>query len=368
MTDAVRALVVEDDPAWQALLREILSDLDLLVDTAGTLSGAVERIRAVPHRVAIVDLALGDGDLDNRDGLQVLAAVRKHDPGCVSILLTGYATVEVAVQAMTEYEAMTCLRKSTFDRQEFRDGVKQALVRAPRYEREEAAESVAGADGALTGSEVDAGLPFRSVLVVEDDAGWRSILSELLTDADMDYDVRLCNSYGEALGCLQRDTYALGVVDLALRGTASLTNPEPSTLEGVELLARLQTLGIPAIVVSGVAETETVATLYERWALFAYLDKQTFDRQAFLRTVREAMEASDADRVLDALTPREMEVLALLAQGMTNKGIAEALVISVNTVKRHLGSIYDKLDVHSRAAATAVAIGGGLPVEGAAEA
>jgi DNA-binding NarL/FixJ family response regulator len=68
--------------------------------------------------------------------------------------------------------------------------------------------------------------------------------------------------------------------------------------------------------------------------------------------------------VLDALTPREREVLTLLAQGMTNKGIAETLVISVNTVKRHLRSIYDKLDVHSRAAATAIAVGRGLPVDG----
>ncbi len=368
MPDIVRALVVEDDPAWQDLLQEILSELGLQTDIAGTLSDAIDCIRTVSHRLAIVDLALGDGELDNRDGLQVLAAVRQHDPGCAGILLTGYATVEVAVEAMTDYSALTCLRKSTFDRHEFREWVKRALARAPLYEQEMTTESSSGVDMARMDFQPGARPPTHSVLVVEDDAGWRGILSELLADADIDYSVRLCNSYGEALGCLQRDTYALAVIDLRLRGAVSLTNPETSTFEGVELLGRLQTLNVPAVVVSGVVETETVASIYERWSIFAYLEKQTFDRCAFLRTVREAIEVASSGRVLDALTPREMDVLALLAQGMTNKGIAEALVISVNTVKRHLGSIYDKLDVHSRAAATAVAIGAGMPIErGAAD-
>jgi DNA-binding NarL/FixJ family response regulator len=269
---------------------------------------------------------------------------------------------------MTEYDALTCLRKSNFDRQEFRDWVREALARAPIYEEGSQAETPIASAAALPGLDAASPLPIRSVLVVEDDAGWRSILSELLMDADMGYNVRLCNSYGEALGCLQREAYALAVVDLALRGPTPIAKSEAASLDGVELLARLQTLNIPAIVVSGVAETTTVTSLYERWSIFAYLEKQTFDRRAFLRTVREAMEAVSSDHVLDALTPREMEVLTLLAQGMTNKGIAEALVISVNTVKRHLRSIYDKLDVHSRAAATAIAVGGGLPVDGAAEA
>ncbi len=367
MPEPVRVLVVEDDPAWQALLREILSDLNLDVDVVGTLPGALECIRATPHRIAIVDLALGDGDLDNREGLQVLAAVRTHDPGCTSILLTGYATVEIAVQVMTEYDALTCLRKSTFDRQVFRDWVGQALTRAPVYEHGARAETQMDGDATLTPFDVPPSLPTHPVLVVEDDAGWRSILSELLVDAERDYKVRLCNSYGEALGCLQRETYALAVIDLALQGSTSLAKPENSTLGGIELLARLQALDVPAIVVSGVVETSTVTSLYERWSIFAYLEKQTFDRRAFLRTVRAAIEEVSSDHVLNSLTPRETEVLTLLAQGMTNKGIAEALFISVNTVKRHLRSIYDKLDVHSRAAATAVAVGEGLPVDGPVE-
>ncbi|MCA9983036.1 MAG: hypothetical protein KDE59_02035 [Anaerolineales bacterium] len=51
---------------------------------------------------------------------------------------------------------------------------------------------------------------------------------------------------------------------------------------------------------------------------------------------------------VDAISEREIEVLQLLADGHSNQEIARALVVSANTVKSHLKSIYGKLDVHSR--------------------
>ena len=51
----------------------------------------------------------------------------------------------------------------------------------------------------------------------------------------------------------------------------------------------------------------------------------------------------------------------MLAQGLTNKEIAERLVITTNTVKRHLKAIFEKLDVHTRSAATAKAAGDQRP-------
>jgi DNA-binding CsgD family transcriptional regulator len=62
----------------------------------------------------------------------------------------------------------------------------------------------------------------------------------------------------------------------------------------------------------------------------------------------------------DGLTAREVEVLRLLAQGLTDAQIAEQLVISPRTVNNHLTSIYQKIQVSSRSAATRYAIDHGL--------
>jgi DNA-binding NarL/FixJ family response regulator len=61
-----------------------------------------------------------------------------------------------------------------------------------------------------------------------------------------------------------------------------------------------------------------------------------------------------------ALTPREAEVLRLVAAGKTNRDIAVELVISEHTVARHLQNMFVKLDVSSRSGATAFAYEHGL--------
>jgi DNA-binding NarL/FixJ family response regulator len=51
------------------------------------------------------------------------------------------------------------------------------------------------------------------------------------------------------------------------------------------------------------------------------------------------------DDPLDALTPREREVLELMAEGRSNKGIAEKLVVTSHAVEKHVTSIFSKLDI-----------------------
>jgi DNA-binding NarL/FixJ family response regulator len=57
----------------------------------------------------------------------------------------------------------------------------------------------------------------------------------------------------------------------------------------------------------------------------------------------------------EGLSPREREVLALVAEGRTNKAIAEALYVSPNTVKTHVSSLFTKLDAHSRSELAVIA-------------
>ena len=65
----------------------------------------------------------------------------------------------------------------------------------------------------------------------------------------------------------------------------------------------------------------------------------------------DGVSAPAADDVL--LTPRELEVLTLLAEGMSNKAIARRLGISVHTAKFHVGALIDKLDAVGRTDAVA---------------
>lgn len=67
-------------------------------------------------------------------------------------------------------------------------------------------------------------------------------------------------------------------------------------------------------------------------------------------------EGGQAAEVNDDLTPREVEVLGLLAEGLSDARIAERLVLSIRTVQAHVRSIYTKLGITSRSAATRYAI------------
>jgi LuxR family maltose regulon positive regulatory protein len=72
-----------------------------------------------------------------------------------------------------------------------------------------------------------------------------------------------------------------------------------------------------------------------------------------------AQPAAASDQLVEQLTPREMEVLLLIAAGDSNQEIAEKLVVTVRTVKKHNSNIYGKLNVSNRtqAAARARALG-----------
>jgi LuxR family transcriptional regulator, maltose regulon positive regulatory protein len=79
-----------------------------------------------------------------------------------------------------------------------------------------------------------------------------------------------------------------------------------------------------------------------------------------LAAVLAALGRGDAAAALGGLTPREREVLGLLAEGLTNREIAERLVLSEHTVHRHVSHVLSKLGVPSRAAAAAHAVRSGL--------
>jgi len=71
-------------------------------------------------------------------------------------------------------------------------------------------------------------------------------------------------------------------------------------------------------------------------------------------------QSQEEDRLVESLTPRETQVLELVADGLSNKAIAAALGVSDETVKFHLGSILGKLGASNRTDAVRLAVRRGL--------
>jgi DNA-binding NarL/FixJ family response regulator len=81
---------------------------------------------------------------------------------------------------------------------------------------------------------------------------------------------------------------------------------------------------------------------------------QTLALRLVTRMARQAPTAETA--LAESLSKREREVLILLAEGLSNKEIAQRLYLSVRTVEGHLVHIYGKLDLHSRTEAALYAV------------
>jgi DNA-binding NarL/FixJ family response regulator len=94
--------------------------------------------------------------------------------------------------------------------------------------------------------------------------------------------------------------------------------------------------------------------------------RRTMRGQSFLypaavaTLVRDRLERAGPDEAFDVLTPRELQVLKLIAESWTSKEIAKELVISVKTVERHRQNILDKLGMSDRVELTRYAIRRGL--------
>jgi DNA-binding NarL/FixJ family response regulator len=343
-----RAIVVEDDHAWQQIMGEILADCGLEVDVAGSLEEALPLLKKHSHRLAVADLSLSANDHNNTDGLQVLENIKNLDPECKSILLTGFATVEVAVAALTRHNAFTFLQKESFNRGQFKEIIHSVLTSAPKAEE----EKVVSVSQPIQPSAPAA----LKALIVDDDAGWRSILEDLLND--LGFQPALCASFGEALGALRKGQHALAIIDLSLNEPLVQNNDRDPN--GYQLLGLAQERKIPTIVISGLSEPDEIQRIYSKYSIAAYIEKQAFDRATFKRIIEDTKNTPYSDDKLGTLTEREREVLDLLAQGLTNKEIADKLVITTNTVKRHLKAIFEKLEVHTRSAATAKVTRGSL--------
>jgi DNA-binding CsgD family transcriptional regulator len=83
--------------------------------------------------------------------------------------------------------------------------------------------------------------------------------------------------------------------------------------------------------------------------------RRAFEQLGAAPDLARVQKSDAAPRSIGGLTSRELQVLRLVATGRTNRAIADDLELSEKTVARHIANIFNKLDVSSRAAATAYA-------------
>lgn len=200
-----------------------------------------------------------------------------------------------------------------------------------------------------------------TVVVVDDDPRVRDAL-ELLIDRTRGM---ICvRTFADVQSMLEEDieaTVDVVLLDIGFPGTSGLTAIAP-------LRARLLP---PEILMLTVCDEEDVVFDALCEGASGYLLKNTppSDILAAIRDVHTGgapITASIARKVVSyfrrpsfkqkVLSERENEVLALLMDGKTNRQIGEELFISANTVAYHLKQVYEKLHVHSRAEAVAIAM------------
>jgi len=204
-----------------------------------------------------------------------------------------------------------------------------------------------------------ASAPIR-MLIVDDHPVVRVGLASMLGTQPGMTVIGCASSGDEALTMLQSQVADIVLLDLRMPG-----------MTGIELLQALQNMpSAPRVIV--LTSYETDEDVYRAFSAGAqgYLLKDT-PQEAMLeaittvhagkRYVPSHIAAHLAERVMRTdLTAREVEILKMLAKGLTNKDIGRVLTISENTVRNHVVSIIGKLDVSDRTEAATTAIQRGI--------
>jgi DNA-binding NarL/FixJ family response regulator len=200
-------------------------------------------------------------------------------------------------------------------------------------------------------------------LVVEDDPAMRERLGYVLSTLGCDEpQIAWADSIATAKDLLDAQSFGVALVDIGL--------PDGS---GVELIGWMQAhhRQVPAVVISA-WRTEEIIFAALRAGAIGYLLKERDDLELSiaLRSIEQGgapIDPAIARRILGwlaaqqpslptvlaadapvALTPRERKILELVAQGLSNRDMAESLSISRLTVECHTKNIYRKLAVTSR--------------------
>jgi len=198
------------------------------------------------------------------------------------------------------------------------------------------------------------------IFIVDDHPVVRAGLTSMLaTQQDIEV-IATASSGAAALETLETTPAEVMLLDLRMPG-----------LSGVKTIQEIHRSGHPVriIVLTSFETDEDIYRAIQSGAQ-GYLLKDTSLKEMIeaIKTVHGGkryiprdIAARLAERMMRTeLTPRELEILRMLAKGLTNKQIGKALNISDNTVKNHVNSVIEKLEVCDRTEAATTAIQRGI--------
>ena len=184
-------------------------------------------------------------------------------------------------------------------------------------------------------------------MLIDGDAGSRVALSVVLERAG--YPTRQAETGEDALEQAAQEPPALVILETHLPGAS-----------GYEICREFRERygeDLPIIFVSAARTDETDRVAGLLLGADDYLPKPVRPDYLLARVRRLVGHVAPiAPSVAARLTPREQEVLGLLAEGLEQEAIASRLVITPKTVAKHIERILSKLDVHSRAQAVVLAL------------
>ena len=200
----------------------------------------------------------------------------------------------------------------------------------------------------------------QRLMLVEDHASFRQTLA-LVFDQQPDFEVvAQAGSLDEARRVIRGREADLGVIDLGLPDGEGVelieevreANPHFAALVLTASLDRAEHARAVEAGAAGVlhksADVDEILDATRRLAAGETLISAEELVEILLLAGQSREEAREARTSIEQLTPREMQVLRALAEGLTNKEIAERLHMSVDTERTHMMNILSKLGVHSR--------------------
>ena len=223
------------------------------------------------------------------------------------------------------------------------------------------------------------GLEFKKkarIILVDDNYDHLSGIKELI-EIESDFDVvATATSASVAISLIKKYRPEIVLMDINMPekdGLTAIAEIEKLDL-GVRIIAltgyddpdlifRAMKIGAKGYILKTMASAQLIYAIDEVAAGKIYLPATLSSRffEYFQQSFKEETQVvADEENLLNYLTQREEEVLDLLTQGITYKGVAQKLFISETTVKTHVNNIFQKLQVNDRTQAVLYALNNGF--------